>query len=113
LGNKFYKEFKPILIACGVEEDGLAVHAVRHLFGAVLKGRKVTEEQRADLLGHRGKTETSERYCTAYEIKTLYALIRKMTVITAHLTAHKINFIPWVEAKQVAPFSHPSRSKKH
>ncbi|MDI4235551.1 hypothetical protein OZ411_22340 [Bradyrhizobium sp. Arg237L] len=33
LGDRFYKEFKPTLIAAGATEEGLGAHAVRHLFG--------------------------------------------------------------------------------
>jgi hypothetical protein len=112
MGSKFYKEFKPVLIACGIADGGLAVHAIRHLFGDSLKKKRVTVEDRADLLGHGGDSETSERYCSAHEIKTLYSLVKKIPVMTAHLNGQDINLIPWVEKKEVAPFSQPSRSKK-
>jgi hypothetical protein len=71
LGDRFYKQFKPILVAAGVTEAGLGSHAVRHLFGAQLKKKLVVVEDRADLLGHGGDTETSERYCEPHEIAAL------------------------------------------
>lgn len=37
LGNRFNKQFKPILMLAGVTEEGIGSHAVRHLFGAQLK----------------------------------------------------------------------------
>jgi hypothetical protein len=33
-------------------------------------------------------------------------------VVTADLQPGKINLIPWVAKKQVAPFSQPSRAKR-
>ncbi|WP_454620457.1 DUF6538 domain-containing protein [Bradyrhizobium cenepequi] len=112
LGDRFYKEFKPILIAAGATEEGLGAHAVRHLFGAQLKKKLVTKEDRADLLGHGGDSETSERYCEPHEIATLYEFVLKLPVVTTDLQPQQINLLPWVLNKQVAPFSQPSRSKR-
>ena len=112
LGDRFYKQFKPILKAAGVTEAGLGSHAVRHLFGAQLKKELVAVEDRADLLGHAGDTETSERYCEPHEIATLLKFVMKLPVATADLQPQEINLLPWVTEKQVAPFSHPSRSKR-
>jgi hypothetical protein len=112
LGDRFYKQFKPILVAAGVTEEGLGSHAVRHLFGAQLKKKLVAVEDRADLLGHGGDTETSERYCEPHEISTLLEFVMKLPVVTADLQPQEINLIPWVAEMQVAPFSHPSRSKR-
>ncbi|KPF96146.1 hypothetical protein IP86_17085 [Rhodopseudomonas sp. AAP120] len=112
MGNRFYKQFKPILMSSGATEEGLGAHAVRHLFGAQLKKRLVAEEDRADLLGHGGGTETSERYCEPHEIATMMELVLKLPVITTHLERATINLLPWVEQKQVAPFSQPSRAKR-
>ena len=55
-------------------------HAIRHAFGAILKKKHVREELRADLLGHAGKSETSERYCEPTEIAAMYKLLCKMPV---------------------------------
>jgi hypothetical protein len=85
---------------------------VRHLFGAQLKKKLVAVEDRADLLGHGGDTETSERYCEPHEIATLLKFVMELPAITADLQPREINLIPWVAEKQVAPFSHPSRSKR-
>jgi integrase len=112
LGDRFYKQFKPILVAAGVTEEGLGSHAVRHLFGAQLKKKLVAVEDRADLLGHGGDTETSERYCEPHEIATLLKFVMQLPVVTAALRPQEINLFPWVAEKQVAPFSHPSRSKR-
>lgn len=112
LGNRFYKLFKPILIAAEITEEGLGAHAVRHLFGAQLKKKRLTEEDRADLLGHGGDSETSERYCEPHELDTLFEFVMKLEVATGDLQPHATNLIPWVERGEVAPFSQPSRAKR-
>jgi integrase len=111
LGNRYYKLFKPVLIAAGITEEGLGSHALRHAFGAILKKKKVREELRADLLGHRGKTETSERYCEATEIAEMYELVCKMPTVTGHIIAHPINLPVWITDKRTPPFSRPGRAK--
>ncbi|WLB48292.1 tyrosine-type recombinase/integrase [Bradyrhizobium ottawaense] len=112
LGNRYYKLFKPVLIAAGITEEGLGSHALRHAFGAILKKRDVREEHRADLLGHSGKSETSERYCEATEIEAMHKIVCTMPIVTGHLVAHPINLFHWVREKKTAPFSHPSRVKR-
>jgi integrase len=112
LGDRFYKQLKPILEAAGVTEAGLGSHAVRHLFGAQLKKKLVADEGRADLLGHGGDSETSERYCEPHEIATLLKFVLELPMITADLRPREIKLIPWVAKKQVAPFSQPSRAKR-
>lgn len=112
LGNRYYKLFKPVLVAAGITEEGLGSHALRHAFGAILKKRDVREEHRADLLGHSGKSETSERYCEATEIEAMYKIVCTMPIVTGHLVAHPINLFHWVSEKKTAPFSHPARAKR-
>ena len=111
LGDRFYKQFKPILIAAGLTEEGLGSHAVRHLFGAQLKKKLVADEGRADLLGHGGDTETTERYCEPHELVTLLNFVMELPVVTTDLQPQDIKLIPWVERMEVAPFSRPSRAK--
>jgi integrase len=112
LGNRYYKLFKPVLTTAGITEEGLGSHALRHAFGATLKKKHVREELRADLLGHSGKSETSERYCEATEIAAMYKLVCKMPNVTSHLIAHPINLPSWLSDKKPPPFSHPSRVKR-
>jgi integrase len=112
LGNRYYKIFKPVLVTAGITEEGLGSHALRHAFGAILKKKHVREELRADLLGHSGKSETSERYCEATEIAAMCKLVCKMPVVTGHLVAHPINLPSWLSDKRPPPFSHPSRAKR-
>lgn len=112
LGDRFYKDFKPVLESVGVTEKGLGAHAVRHLFGAQLKKKLVAKEDRADLLGHGGDSETSERYCEPHEVATLLKFVMMLPIVTAHLQPHEVQLLPWVSKKEVAPFSHPSRTKR-
>lgn len=112
MGNRFYKPFKPLLTAAKVPEGRLGAHAMRHLLGAQLKKRLLSKEDRADLLGHGGDSETSERYCEPHELGTLFKFVMELDVITAHLAPHEIQLTPWVESRDVAPFSHPSTVKR-
>ena len=36
----------------------------------------------------------------------------KLEVVTGHLEPRATNLIPWVERREVAPFSQPSRAKR-
>lgn len=112
LGDRFYKQFKPILQSAGATERGMGAHAFRHLFGAQLKKGMITEENRADLLGHNGRSETSERYCEPHELATLHQFLQKLPVVTAHVKPREIKLLPWVLERKIAPFSQPSRSRR-
>lgn len=109
LGDRFYDEFKPVLTAADTNEAGFVIHSLRRGFGDALKQKKVTDEQRGDLLGHVGKSEASERYCDAYELQTLYEFILKIPIVTQLLATNPIRLLPWVEAGQIAPFSRQPR----
>jgi integrase len=111
LGDRFYDQFRPLLVAAGATEAGLGSHAIRHLFGAQLKKARVNEEDRGDLLGHEGGTETSARYCEPHEVERLFELVQKLPVVTAHLKSHPLRLLPWVAERRPPPFSRPSRSK--
>lgn len=112
MGDRFYKDFKPVLEAAGVTEKGLGAHAVRHLFGAQLKKKLVAKEGRSDLLGHGGDGETDERYCEPHEIATLLQFVMMLPEVTAHLQPDAVRLLPWVIKKEVAPFSQPTRAKR-
>jgi integrase len=112
MGDRFYDQFKSVLINAGATEVGLGSHAVRHLFGSQLKKRGVTEEDRGDLLGHSGKSETAERYCETHEIEFLAELIQKLPIVTGHLEPHPIKLLPWVAERQAPPFSRPARARR-
>ena len=73
MGDRFYKELKPVLSAADTDET--VIHSLRRGFGNALKQKRVTEEERGDLLGHVGKSAAADRYCDAYEIKILFDLV--------------------------------------
>lgn len=78
MGDRFCKEFKPILTAADITEEGLGVHAVRRLFGAQLKRKLLTKEDRAGSLGHDSESETTERDCDPHEFEALFEVIMKL-----------------------------------
>ena len=101
LGDRLYDELRP----------AFTTHQVRHHFGNALKQQRVAEEFRADLLGHGGKTETTERYCSPIGIKLQLEELAKLPVLTAQLEARPIRLVPWVERGEIAPWSHASRRR--
>ncbi|TXM96331.1 tyrosine-type recombinase/integrase [Methylobacterium sp. WL103] len=106
LGDRLYDELRPAFT-----KAGFTTHQVRHHFGNALKQQRVAEEFRADLLGHGGKTETTERYCNPIGIKLQLEELTKLPVLTAHLKPKPIRLVPWVERGEIAPWSHASRRR--
>lgn len=89
LGDRLYDELRPAFTMAGFTN-----HQVRHHFGNVLKQQRVAEEFRADLLGHGGKTETTERYCNPIGIKLQLEELAKLPVLTAQLEPKPIRLVP-------------------
>lgn len=100
MGDRLYDQLLPSLRACGFRP-----HQVRHFFGDELKQRAVSKEFRADLLGHGGDGETTERYCNPVAIEGQMEHLLKLPVVTAHLEARPIRLLPWIVAREVAPWS--------
>ena len=108
LGDRFYDEFMPVLEwACKMENVDLefVLHSIRHGFNSRLKAAFVPAEERADLMGHSGDSETTERYAEAIQLQRALDLLKKLPVVTGHLKPQPIRLLPWVERKEVAPFS--------
>ena len=112
-GDRFYREFKPVLSAADTDEAGFVIHSLRRGFGNALKQKRVTEEERGDLLGHAGKSEASERYCDAYEIKILFDLVCQVPVVTSGLSPQPLQLLPWIREKRIAPFSRQAHRRRH
>lgn len=89
---------------------GFTPHQVRHFFGDELKQNEVMKEFRADLLGHGGDSGTTERYCSPISIAKQMEHLLKLPVVTAHLEPKPIRLVPWVEARQVAPWSKAAKA---
>ncbi len=104
LGDRLYDELTPAF-----RTAGLTTHQARHFFGNELKQKGVAAEFRADLLGHGGETETTERYCDPLSIENQVPDLMKLPVSTAHLVARPIQLLPWIERREVAPWSRARR----
>lgn len=116
LGDRFYDEFMPLLKwACKVEEVEIkfVLHSIRHGFNSQLKNALVSVEERADLMGHGGDSETSERYADPIMLGRALDVINRLPNVTEHLAPMPIQLLPWVERCKVAPFSRGRRGKKN
>lgn len=106
LGDRLYDELRPAFT-----KAGFTTHQVRHFFGNALKQQRVAEEFRADLLGHGGKTETTERYCNPIGIRLQLEELMKLPILTAHLEPKPLRLVPWVERGEIPPWSRASRQR--
>ncbi len=112
LGDRYHDQLRPVLDRAGITAKGTGSHSARRGFGNNLKQKGVDAEKRAELLGHGGDSETTERYCDDYELQVLYDAILKLPVVTEHLQPVPLRLVPWVAAKCTAPFSQPGRMKE-
>ncbi|WP_273504942.1 DUF6538 domain-containing protein [Fulvimarina manganoxydans] len=106
LGDRLYDELRPSFQTCG-----FTLHQSRHFFNNELKQMRVDAEFRADLMGHGGKTETTERYCNPADVVNQLEDLSKVPIVTAHLSPHAIRLVPWVEEKAIAPWSRAAKAK--
>ena len=112
LGDRFYDEFMPVLEwACKTEKVELefVLHSIRHGFNSRLKAALVHAEERADLMGHGGDSETTERYADPILLQRALDVLNKLPIVTAQLQPKQIRLLPWVERKEIAPFSRGAR----
>ncbi|MEF2553130.1 DUF6538 domain-containing protein [Aurantimonas sp. A2-1-M11] len=108
LGDRLYDELLPAL-----RRSGFTPHQIRHFFNNDLKQKRVSAEFRADLMGHGGKTETTERYCNPADIDVQFADLTKVSIVTAHLSPSPIQLVPWVRRKEIAPWSAAARAARN
>ncbi len=108
LGDRLYDELLPAL-----RRSGFTPHQIRHFFNNDLKQKRVPAEFRADLMGHGGKTETTERYCNPADIDVQFADLTKVSIVTAHLSPSPIHLVPWVRRKETAPWSAAARAARN
>ncbi len=87
------------------------IHSLRHSCGAALKKAGVPSEQRADILGHGGRTVTEEIYAEETELEEKAAILARLPLATAHLQPAPIGLLPWVAMRGPAPFARPRRAK--
>ena len=106
LGNRLYNELEPLRTRLGISP-----HQFRHFFNNELKQKRVSQEFRADMLGHGGDSETTERYCDPVQIELQLEDLARIELRTAHLQPRPLRLLPWVEAKRSPPWARPDRMK--
>ncbi len=99
LGDRLYNDLKSTQAALGI-----TTHQFRHLFNNGLKQKRVSDEFRADMMGHGGKTETTERYCDPIELQLQLEDILKLPEKTGHLAPRPIKLLGWVKHHGTPPW---------
>ena len=100
LGDRLYDELE-----VSFKASKFSTHHLRHVFNNSLKQKEVSEEIRADLLGHGGSSEASERYVNPAKVALQASKVAMLDVITDHLPAHEPMLLPWIVKKQSAPWT--------
>lgn len=91
MGDAFYKKWWRAFERAGLIPAGRDMHAIRHFVSTALSRRKVTEEERADLLGHTMASETAGRYTKRTELVRLQEIVNLIPPVTANVPARPIN----------------------
>ena len=107
LGDRLYDQMLPSL-----RTVGFTPHQIRHFFGDELKQGAVLKEFRADLLGHGGESETTERYCNPLGIERQMPHLLKLPLVSAHIEPRPIRLLPWIVAGDIAPWSKAARANR-
>lgn len=106
-GDRFYKDFVPLLKASPAMEDQLwkrALHALRHGFADTLKQSGISTSIIDDVSGRLGHGETELRYTNIAGLPLLRASLKAFPVLTDHLERRPITLLPWVQKKQPPPW---------
>ena len=61
------------------------IHGIRHMVADELKAASVSEEVRADLLGHTLQSETAGRYWKASRLETLRTAVNTIPIVTSSI----------------------------
>ena len=114
-GDRFYKSFVPLLKA----ETGLgdqlwsrAIHALRHGFSNTLKQKGIEMSIMEDITGHLGRTEGETRYTDIASLTVMKKAIDVYPAITGHLQPQPLCLLPYVEAKEPAPWFTTRKPRK-
>ena len=84
-GDQFYDLAWAHIRKRGGLSEGAEIHGVRHSFNVSLKRGRVTKEERADLMGHVGESETDERYSEATQLQIMLENMMHLPNLTADL----------------------------
>ncbi|MEF2074192.1 integrase [Consotaella aegiceratis] len=107
-GDRFYKDFIPLLKTAPDLADGLwdrTIHAFRHGLADTLKQSGVELGIIDDLSGRLGFGETQIRYTNPAGLPLLREKLRTYPVITNHLEPRPIHLLPWVVSKDLPPWA--------
>ncbi len=113
-GDRFYKSFVPLLKAetgLGDQLWGSAIHALRHGFSNTLKQKGIEMSIMEDITGHLGRTEGETRYTNIASLTVMKKAISVYPVITVHLQPQPLRLLPYVEAKEPAPWFKREKEK--
>jgi integrase len=106
MGDRFYDEMLP-----GLRQVGVTPHGMRHFFNNDLKQKGITEEIRQDFMGHKGQSESSNRYADELDVKRQLEKLVQVENVTAHLNLMPIRLLPWVDKKLPAPWARVTKRK--
>ncbi len=90
-GDVYYKRWWRALERNGFVAAGKTIHAMRHFVATTLADAGVTEERRADLLGHTLTSETAGRYTKRARLQRLQEAVNRIPIVTEHLAPAPIN----------------------
>lgn len=85
-GDAFYKKWWRALMRAGLVPEGKDIHSIRHFVATELADRDVSEERRADLLGHTITTsETARTYTKRAPLRILQDVVNTIPKVTSTL----------------------------
>lgn len=85
-GDAFYKKWWRGLMRAGLVPEGKDIHSIRHFVATELADRDVSEERRADLLGHTITTsETARTYTKRAPLRILRDVVNTIPKVTSTL----------------------------
>jgi integrase len=91
-GDAFYKKWWRSFIRAGLVPDAKDMHSIRHFVATELANLDVSEERRADLLGHTiTSSETARTYTKATRLQIMKQVVDTIPKVTKRLTPKPIN----------------------
>ncbi|WPZ14390.1 hypothetical protein T8J41_00700 [Nitratireductor rhodophyticola] len=113
-GDRFYKDFVPKLHQHlgDAERWNRVLHALRHGFADTLKQALVHPSIISDIAGRLGSDETSMRYTNRAGLNVIKDALEKYPSVTNHLEPQPIRLLPWVEAREAAPWEGRTKGER-
>lgn len=85
-GDAFYKKWWRALMRAGLVPEGKDMHSIRHFVSTSLAERNVSEERRADLLGHAiTSSETAQTYTKRSSLAVLREVVNVIPLVTSSI----------------------------